>query len=55
VVFDAEKLLYAGAKAGLYKVLSILEPLPLVQIKQDQADLTQVFLKLIQENNYSYV
>lgn len=51
VVFDTGKLLYAGTKAGLYKVISILEPLPLIQIRQDQADLTQVFLKLLREHN----
>lgn len=52
LIFDAEKLIYAGTKPGLYQVLSILEPLPLIQVKQDQADLTQVFLKLVREHNY---
>jgi ABC-2 type transport system ATP-binding protein len=47
-----DKLVYAGSKEGLYKVLAVLDPLPLTQVKQDQADLTQIFLKLVGEYNY---
>ncbi|MEM6403445.1 MAG: ABC transporter ATP-binding protein [Cyanobacteria bacterium P01_D01_bin.116] len=48
-----EGVFYAGPKEGLYKVLAALEPLPLIQVKQDRADLTQVFLKLV--GKYQYV
>lgn len=32
----------------LYEVLGLLYPLPLVEVRQDRADLTDVFLKLVQ-------
>lgn len=32
--------------ANLYKILSLLDPLPLLEVRQDKADLTDVFLKL---------
>lgn len=47
-----EQVFYTGSKAGLYKVLAALEPVALIQVKQDQADLTQVFLKLV--GGYQY-
>ncbi len=49
---QAGQVVYAGTKQGLYRVLAILEPLPLVQVKQDSADLTQIFLKLVRETHY---
>jgi ABC-2 type transport system ATP-binding protein len=49
-VVQAGQIVYAGAPEGLYQVLAVLEPLPLVQVKQDQADLTQIFLKLVRED-----
>jgi ABC-2 type transport system ATP-binding protein len=33
----------------LYRVLEILKPLPLLRVQQDQANLTDVFLKLVRE------
>lgn len=45
-----EQIVYAGTPEGLYQVLAFLEPLPLVQVKQDRADLTQIFLKLVRDN-----
>jgi len=51
-IIEAEKIIYAGTNAGLYKVLGVLEPLPLLQVKQDQSDLTQIFLKLVREHSY---
>ena len=33
--------------ANIYKIFSILEPLPLLEIQQDKADLTDVFLRLV--------
>lgn len=46
------RIVYAGTPKEIYQLLAILEPLPLVQVKQDQADLTQVFLKLVRENQH---
>ena len=37
----------------LYKVLDILRPLPIREIRQDQADLTDVFLSLIRDEEQS--
>ena len=48
-----EQIVYAGTPEGLYQVLAVLEPLPLVQVKQDRADLTQIFLKLVRENRHA--
>jgi ABC-2 type transport system ATP-binding protein len=38
---------FAGSSDLLYQLLDLLKPLPLVQVKKDQADLTEVFLKLV--------
>jgi len=35
------------ASATLYKILETLNPLPLVEVRQNKADLTDVFLKLV--------
>lgn len=35
---------------GLYELLDILRPLPIKEIRQDRADLTDVFLSLIRDN-----
>ncbi len=43
---DSGKVL---ASANLYKILSILEPLPLVEIRQERANLTDIFLQLVQK------
>lgn len=51
-IVQEEQVFYTGSKEGLYKVLAALEPIPLIQVKQDQADLTQVFLKLV--GGYQY-
>ncbi len=50
-VVQAGQIVYAGTPERLYQVLAVLEPLPLVQVKQDQADLTQIFLKLVREDH----
>lgn len=39
------KVAYSGTPEGLYQILAVLKPLPIVQVKQ--ADLTQIFLKLV--------
>lgn len=36
--------------AALYKLLRILEPLPLIEVRQDRADLTDVFLQLVRHD-----
>ncbi|OLT59912.1 ABC transporter ATP-binding protein [Moorena bouillonii] len=46
-VVQKGEILYPGTPEGLYQVLQILNPLPLVQVKKDEADLTKVFLKLV--------
>ncbi|HEY9889538.1 MAG TPA: ABC transporter ATP-binding protein [Candidatus Obscuribacterales bacterium] len=40
---------YAGDPANLYPLLATLQPLPLVTVQRDRADLTQVFLKLVKD------
>jgi ABC-2 type transport system ATP-binding protein len=47
----AEQILYTGTPEELYQVLEVLRPLPLAQVKKDQADLTQIFLKLVREQS----
>lgn len=51
-IVEAGQIVYAGSKQGLYRVLTLLEPLPLLFVKQEQCDLTQIFLKLVREHNY---
>jgi len=41
---------YAGNPQDLYALLGVLHPLPLVSVQRDRADLTQVFLKLVNDN-----
>ena len=38
------------SSATLYKILSLLDPLPLVEVRQDRADLTDVFLQLVRND-----
>jgi len=45
------KVIYTGSAEGLYLVLDVLKPLPLVQVKKDTADLTEIFLKLVREES----
>lgn len=35
----------------LYQVFELLKPLPLIQVKKEQADLTEIFLKLVREKS----
>ena len=46
---DGAKISYAGTPENLYAVLAALQPLPIVSVQRDRADLTQVFLKLVQD------
>ncbi|MDB9526915.1 ABC transporter ATP-binding protein [Oscillatoria sp. CS-180] len=47
---DGQSITYAGTSEGLYALLAALQPLPLMSVQRDRADLTQVFLKLVQDN-----
>lgn len=48
---EGDNLLRIHGTEELYQLLEHLKPLPLVQIKQDSSDLTEVFLKIIQKNS----
>jgi ABC-type multidrug transport system, ATPase component len=48
---QAGTVIYRGVPEGLYPVLEALKPLPLVQLKKDSADLTEIFLKLVRERS----
>lgn len=50
-VVQERQIVYAGTSEGIYQVLQVLSPLPLVQVKKDQADLTKIFLKLVREGS----
>lgn len=48
---QARQITYMGSPEGLYQVFETLKPLPLVQMKKDSADLTEIFLKLVRERS----
>jgi len=48
-----DRTVYIVDPATLYTVLDILCPLPLRYVEKDQANLTDVFLKLVQENRHA--
>lgn len=43
------KITFAGSPESLYALLAVLKPLPIISVQRDRADLTQVFLKLVQD------
>ena len=45
--------LHLADPSQLYTVLELLKPLPLLRVAQEQATLTDVFLKLVQENRHA--
>jgi ABC-2 type transport system ATP-binding protein len=47
---DGTRIAYSGSPETLYAVLGALHPLPLISVQRDRADLTQVFLKLVQDS-----
>ena len=51
VQVQAGKVVYMGNPQGLYSVIEILKPLPLIQVKKDSPDLTEIFLKLVREKS----
>lgn len=48
-----DRTIYTADLAKLYAVLDILCPLPLLHVEKEQANLTDVFLKLVQENRHA--
>ena len=46
---EGARVVYAGEEEGLWRVLEVLRPLPLVRLERHRADLTEVFLRLVQE------
>jgi ABC-2 type transport system ATP-binding protein len=44
---QTNQIIHIGDPALFYQVLEILKPLPLLQVQKDQANLTDVFLKLV--------
>lgn len=48
---QAGRVVYMGSPEGLYPVIEALKPLPLIQVKKDSADLTEIFLKLVREGS----
>lgn len=48
---QAGKIVYMGSPELLYSVIEVLKPLPIVQVKKDSADLTEIFLKLVREKS----
>lgn len=48
-VIEAEQTVYVQGSDTLYQVFAILQPLPILRVKKDQADLTGIFLKLVRE------
>lgn len=44
-----DRIVFRGSPDGLYLVLNALRPLPILKVEKDEANLTDVFLKLIKE------
>jgi len=47
---DGNHITYADDHNQLYALLAALQPLPIVSVQRDRADLTQVFLKLVKDS-----
>ena len=43
------RIVYVGSPEGLWDVLEALRPLPILRVEKDRADLIEVFLKLVRE------
>lgn len=46
---QVSQIVFAGSPDNLYPLLAVLQPLPILSVQRDRADLTQVFLKLVQD------
>ncbi|MEN9231489.1 MAG: ABC transporter ATP-binding protein [Thermostichus sp. DG02_5_bins_236] len=51
VVEEPHRLRFTGSSEQLYRVLDRMNPIPLLSIKREEADLTHVFLKLLKKGN----
>ncbi|MEN9203954.1 MAG: ABC transporter ATP-binding protein [Thermostichus sp. DG_1_6_bins_120] len=51
VVEDTHRLRFTGSSEQLYRVLERINPLPLLRIQREEADLTHIFLKLLKKGN----
>ena len=49
-VVQAEKIIGVRPET-LYQVFDVLKPLPIVRVEKDQANLTEIFLKLVRERS----
>ncbi|MBD2465218.1 ABC transporter ATP-binding protein [Oscillatoria sp. FACHB-1407] len=49
VTLTEDRVIHVAEPTQLYAVLEILNPLPLLHVQKDQANLTDVFLKLVRE------
>ncbi|MDX2273068.1 MAG: ABC transporter ATP-binding protein [Cyanobacteriota bacterium] len=50
-IIDTQTISFAHTPEKLYQTLDILRPLPLILVKKEEADLTQVFLKLVRDHD----
>ena len=48
-IVEGSHITYAGTAENLYALLAVLQPLPILSVQRDRADLTQVFLKLVKD------
>jgi len=46
-ILGSHQVRFSGSSEGLYQVLEILKPSPLLSLKREEADLTHIFLKLL--------
>lgn len=44
------QITFAGSSADLYSLISVLQPLPILSVQRDRADLAQVFLQLVKDS-----
>ncbi|MDY6900113.1 MAG: ABC transporter ATP-binding protein, partial [Cyanobacteriota bacterium] len=51
VEVERRRILYVSQPELIYQVFNILEPLQLKAVEKSEADLTQIFLKLVKEGN----
>lgn len=49
-MIQGSHITYPGNPQDLYTLLGALHPLPLISVQRDRADLTQVFLQLVKDN-----
>jgi len=50
-ILGSHQVRFGGSAEALYQVLEILKPLPLLNLKREEADLTHIFLKLLKRGD----